>query len=90
MMDTGGSYPGGYFPNGFDIHSEGLCIPPIKVVDGGEERSDVLELIWNNVRFADAVRVDTYSMIAATRFAEARIQRPWNVTDRASCWTAWR
>ena len=34
-MDTGGSFPGGYFPNGFDIHSEGICIPPIKVYDRG-------------------------------------------------------
>ena len=28
MQDTGGSFPGGYFPNSFDIHGEGLRIPP--------------------------------------------------------------
>src|SRR3989337_2124085 len=33
QQDTGGSYPGGYFPNGFDIHAEGICIPPTKVVN---------------------------------------------------------
>ena len=73
QMDTGGSFPGGYFPNAYDIHAEGLCIPPIKVFDRGQERSDVLELIWNNVRFRDAVRVDNYAMIATTTFAENRV-----------------
>lgn len=73
QMDTGGSFPGGYFPNAYDIHAEGLCIPPTKVVDRGRERTDVLELIWNNVRFPEAVRVDNYAMIATTTFAENRV-----------------
>ena len=73
QMDTGGAYPGGYFPNGYDIHSEGLCIAPIKVIEQGRERTDVLELIWNNVRFREAVRVDNASMIAATKVCETRI-----------------
>ena len=33
MMDTGGSFPGGYFPNAYDIHAEGLCIPPTQIID---------------------------------------------------------
>ena len=73
QMDTGGSYPGGYFPNGYDIHAEGLCIPPIKVIEKGVERKDVLELIWNNVRWPDAVRVDNYALIAATKICENRL-----------------
>ena len=73
QMDTGGSFPGGYFPNGLDIHAEGLCIPPIKVIDRGQERSDVLGLIWNNVRFSAEVRLDNYAMIASTALAEDRI-----------------
>lgn len=73
QQDTGGSFPGGYFPNGFDIHAEGLCIPPIKVFEGGKEREDVLELIWNNVRWPSGVRVDNYAMIAATKLAEERV-----------------
>ena len=24
QQDSGGAFPGGYFPNGYDIHSEGL------------------------------------------------------------------
>ncbi|MBI3089243.1 MAG: hydantoinase B/oxoprolinase family protein [Candidatus Tectomicrobia bacterium] len=71
--DTGGSYPGGYFPNGYDIHAEGLCIPPLKVYEKGEEKKELLELIWNNVRWPQGIRVDNYSMIASTAVCEKRL-----------------
>lgn len=73
QVDTGGSFPGAYFPNGYDIHAEGICIPPIKVMEKGQERKDVLELIWNNVRWPEGVRIDNYSLIAATKIAENRL-----------------
>jgi N-methylhydantoinase B len=73
QLDTGGSFPGGYFPNGYDIHAEGIMIPPIKVVEEGRERTDVLELIWNNVRWPAGVRIDNYSLMAALKVAENRI-----------------
>jgi len=73
QVDTGGSFPGGYFPNSFDIHAEGLCIPPTKVFIGDKERKDVMGLILNNVRWPEAVRVDNYAMVATTRFAENRV-----------------
>jgi N-methylhydantoinase B len=73
VMDTGGSFPGGYFPNAYDIHAEGLCIPPTKIIDRGRERRDVLELIFNNVRFREEMEVDCQAMIATTAFAERRV-----------------
>jgi len=73
QLDTGGAFPGGYFPNGYDIHAEGIMIPPIKVVDAGVERTDVLELIWNNVRWPEGVRIDNYALMAALATAERRI-----------------
>jgi N-methylhydantoinase B len=73
QVDTGGSFPGGYFPNSYDIHAEGLCIPPTKVFENDLERKDVMHLIWNNVRWPEAVRVDNYAMVATTRFAENRV-----------------
>ena len=73
QQDTGGSFPGGYFPNAFDIHAEGLCIPPTKVIEAGVERTDVLELIWNNVRWPRGVQLDNYSMIASTKKCEERL-----------------
>jgi N-methylhydantoinase B len=73
QMDTGGSFPGGYFPNGYDIHAEGIMIPPIKIFDRGVERTDVLELIWNNVRFPEGVRIDNYALMAAMKVCETRV-----------------
>jgi N-methylhydantoinase B len=73
QMDTGGSFPGGYFPNGYDIHAEGLIIPPIKVIERGKERKDLVNLILSNVRFAEGVRVDLHAMIGATTMCERRI-----------------
>ena len=73
QQDTGGSFPGGYFPNGYDIHAEGVIIPPTKVISKGCERTDVLELIWNNVRFPKGTRIDNYAMLAATKRCEQRV-----------------
>jgi N-methylhydantoinase B len=73
QQDTGGAFPGGYFPNSYDIHAEGLRIPPTKVFENDLERKDVMRLIWNNVRWPEAVRVDNYAMVATTRFADKRM-----------------
>ncbi len=73
QLDTGGAFPGGYFPNGYDIHAEGIMIPPIKIYDRGVERTDVLELIWNNVRWPEGVKIDNYALMAALTVAEKRI-----------------
>lgn len=73
QMDTGGAFPGGYFPNGYDIHAEGIMIPPIKVYSKGKEREDVLELVWNNVRWPEGVRIDNYALMAALKVCENRI-----------------
>jgi N-methylhydantoinase B len=73
QLDTGGAFPGGYFPNGYDIHAEGIMIPPIKVISEGRERTDVLELIWNNVRWPEGVKIDNYALMAALKVAENRI-----------------
>jgi N-methylhydantoinase B len=79
QMDTGGAYPAGYFPDAYDIHAEGLCFPPIKVVSRGEDVKDIWKLIWNNVRYPDAMRTDISSLIAATSLAERRVR---DVLDR--------
>lgn len=73
MLDTGGAFPGGYFPNGYDIHSEGMLIPPTKLYDRGVQRTDVFELILRNVRWPDGVRIDSYALMAALQTAENRI-----------------
>ncbi len=73
MMDTGGSFPGGYFANAYDIIAEGMNIPPIKVINKGVEDAGLRKLLFNNVRWPVEVKIDTDAMIATGKFAEQRI-----------------
>ena len=73
VEDTGAAYPGAYFSNPYDIHSEGLLVPGVKVIERGQEQRDIMRLIFNNVRLAEGVRTDSYAMIGATTMAENRL-----------------
>ena len=70
--DMGGSLPGGYFPGAYDIHAEGLVIPPTRIYARGEE-TPVYEFFLNNIRFPDGMRIDNAAMIAAMKVAERRL-----------------
>jgi N-methylhydantoinase B len=73
VEDTGAAYPGAYFSDPYDIHSEGLLIPGVKVIERGKEQRDIMRLIFNNVRLSEGVRSDSYALIAATKLAEDRL-----------------
>jgi N-methylhydantoinase B len=70
--DVGGSLPGGYFAGAYDIHAEGLLIPPVKIYKRGEP-TEVYEFFLHNVRFPHGMRVDNAAMIAAARIADRRL-----------------
>ena len=74
QYDTGGAFPGGYFPNAYDIIAEGMNIPPVKFMERGVENEDLLRLIYNNVRWPEGVRVDNLAMIASTTICERRLR----------------
>lgn len=75
QMDTSGSFPGGYFPNAYDIHAEGLCIPPIKYRERGKPVQGVHDFLYNNVRYRDDVKIDNESMFAAHRIGADKVER---------------
>ncbi|MGI0091524.1 MAG: hydantoinase B/oxoprolinase family protein, partial [Nitrososphaerales archaeon] len=74
QIDTGGAYPHGYHPGPYDIHSEGIRIRPVKIFERGEIKSDVYNLILDNVRWNQSVKMDHLSFVAALKFAEREIQ----------------
>jgi len=74
MQDTGGMFPGGYFPNAHDIIAEGLCIPPMRIIDRGNPNEELLKLIYSNVRLPKDVRMDNAAMLAAADLCERRLQ----------------
>jgi len=73
MMDTGGSFSGGYFPRAYDCIAEGLNIPPLKVIRKGEVNEELYSLILRNVRTAAGVRADNMTIYGSMGRAEEAI-----------------
>jgi N-methylhydantoinase B len=73
-IDVGGPVPGGYNPNAGDIYAEGIRIPPTKLVEAGEFRRDVFELILANVRSTQLFEGDLGAQLSAVRVAARRLR----------------
>ncbi len=72
MADIGGNVRGGYNPNATEVWQEALRIPAVKVVERGEVRQDVWDLIFANVRL-DIVQEDMRAEIGACTVGERRL-----------------
>ena len=71
--DVGGMSPGSMPSASREIYQEGLIIPPVRLVRGGEYVEEVLALILANVRTPALRRGDLRAQIAANRLAGTRI-----------------
>src|ERR687897_1861571 len=72
--DVGGMRPGSMPSDSREIWQEGLVIPPVRLVRGGEYVDDVLDLLLANVRTPDIRRGDLRAQIAANNIAEERVR----------------
>ncbi|MGH8428846.1 MAG: hydantoinase B/oxoprolinase family protein, partial [Solimonas sp.] len=72
QLDTGGMDPGGFSIKVVDVHQEGLRMPPVKLVDRGTMREDVLRWIMNQVR-DPLVGLDVKGQVAALNTGRRRI-----------------
>ncbi len=70
--DVGGMKPGS-MPLATEIYQEGLRIPPIRLVRGGEYDEGLLALILANVRTPEERRGDLGAQVAAHRVGERRL-----------------
>jgi N-methylhydantoinase B len=71
--DVGGMRPGSMPSDSREIYQEGIIIPPVRLVRGGEYVQDILDLLLANVRTPDLRRGDLRAQIAANNIAEERI-----------------
>jgi N-methylhydantoinase B len=71
--DVGGSVPGSINPLARDAYGEGLRITPVKIVDRGVYRRDVVEMILANVRLPHEANGDIWAQIKALDLGEARL-----------------
>src|SRR3990170_3562886 len=72
QLDTGGMDPGGFSIKAVDVHQEGLRMPPVKLVEGGRLRDDVLRWIINEVR-DPLVGLDVKGQLAALNTGRRRV-----------------
>jgi N-methylhydantoinase B len=73
QYDSGGAYPGCYFPRAYDCHGEGLILPPVKIVERGKINEDLYSVILANVRGSTLVRADNMLVYGSMRAIESRI-----------------
>ncbi len=66
------------------IYDEGLRITPIRLVEGGQIREDVMELLLANFALPDQRRGDFRAQIAANRLGERRLQKLCQRYSRAT------
>lgn len=71
--DLGGTTPGSFCPDARDVFFEPTPTPPIKLVEGGEIRADIEEMMLRRSRLPDLVGLDLRAMIAGLAVAERRM-----------------
>jgi N-methylhydantoinase B len=72
-IDVGGLSTGFGASNSRDVYQEGLQIRTVKIYEAGRPNEAVLNLIRDNVRFADLAFGDLRSQISACRLGERRL-----------------
>ncbi|HLI27489.1 MAG TPA: hydantoinase B/oxoprolinase family protein [Chloroflexota bacterium] len=71
MLDIGGLRPGSFCYDATECYQEGLNLPPVKLVEGGKLRQDILNIILSHSRMAPTVNLDLKGLIASN-YAAAR------------------
>lgn len=72
-MDIGGMSPGS-MPLAQDTYQEGIAIPPVYLVRGGEWNPDLLAVLARNVRTPDELLADLRAQAAAQATGVARLR----------------
>ncbi len=65
MSDIGGMAEGSLVQAAVECYQEGMQIPPIKIVEGGRVRNDLLHFITNNSRHPATMSLDLRGLIAS-------------------------
>jgi N-methylhydantoinase B len=73
QLDTGATAPSSVLGTARNVYQEGITIPPIKIVEAGRERTDVIELYLSNVRYRDALRGDLLAQIGSVARAKEQL-----------------
>ncbi len=85
MTDVGGSVPGSLPCAASSVFEEGIQIPVTKVASKGVWNSDLMEVIYRNVRLPEWNRSDVRALVAACEIGQSYTlpysQRSQNFAD---------
>jgi N-methylhydantoinase B len=72
-LDIGGTVAGSFYAQATENFQEGLRIPPVKLVKGGQLDEELLRFVEANVRLPRQTRADLLSQLSANLTAAARM-----------------
>ena len=75
QYDIGGITPSSFCGSAENAYEEGICMPPVKIIEGNEIRRDIEELYLRASRKPDAVALDFRAQLAGNSTARDRILR---------------
>lgn len=73
LLDVGGMSFGSWSVNATEIQQEAMLLPGIKLVEAGELRDDLWQMIMGMSRLPGLLGLDLKAMMAANRVAERRL-----------------
>lgn len=74
QLDTGGMDFGSWCPKATERFQEGINLPPLKIVERGKIRTDILNMILANCRLPYLVGLDLRALIASNNVAKDRFR----------------
>jgi N-methylhydantoinase B len=72
-LDVGSKDPGGPMDS-TSIYQEGIRVPPVRIVEGGQERRDVIDMLGRNSRFSYPAIGDLGAQIACINTGDVRLR----------------
>jgi N-methylhydantoinase B len=74
QLDVGGYLPSSVIPQALNVWQEGLTIPPLRLVEGGRMRADILRMYLANVRYAELLEGDLRAQIGSIEKGRQRLE----------------
>jgi N-methylhydantoinase B len=73
QLDTGAYVPSSVTASARNVWQEGIQIPPLKLIDAGRTRNDVVELYLANVRYRELLYGDLLAQLASIEKGRTRL-----------------
>jgi N-methylhydantoinase B len=74
QLDVGAYVPTSATATAANVWQEGIQIPPVRIVDGGKERADVIDFYLSNVRYRELLNGDLLAMLGSVQTGRLRLE----------------